>query len=139
MLDLGKLIMEARKASKMVDYAVYQEIKNEKMRFQTQKNAKPYTESEEIKLIVKILKQHQETYESAQLLGRPEIEEAESKFIEVVKSLLPKEPTEEELKETIAQYPKDINMGKMISEISDKYPTLPKSLLASLVARHLGK
>ena len=53
MINIDKLILDARKINNKDELKAFQDLKSEIMLFKTAKNAKPYTETVELDLIQK--------------------------------------------------------------------------------------
>ena len=61
MIDINKKIMEAMKARDKVASETYKLLKAKILEFKTAKNAKEYTDAEEIKLIQKMIQERQDS------------------------------------------------------------------------------
>ncbi len=104
------------------------------------------SETDEVKLLQKLVKQRKDSLEIFQQQNRPELAQKEQEEIEVIEAFLPKQLSEEELKEALqkiiaatgASSPADMGkvMGVATKELSGKadgkaISTMVKTLLSS--------
>ena len=104
------------------------------------------SEADEVKLLQKLVKQRKDSLEIFQQQNRPELAQKEQEEIEVIEAFLPKQLSEEELKEALqkiiaatgASSPADMGkvMGVATKELSGKadgkaISTMVKTLLSS--------
>ena len=93
------MIMEATKNKETVRASVYKLIKNEFLKFKTAKNAKPLDEAAEIGILLKMVKQREESISQYKAGNRLDLANAEQAEIDIIKEMLPKIPTKEDVQE----------------------------------------
>lgn len=123
MLDVNNLIMGAMKAHDKVASETYKLLKAKILEFKTAKNAKEYTEAEEIKLIQKMIQERQDSITIYLENGRNNLADDEYAQVKVLQDLLPKLPTEDDIKKYLNEhYPNGVekkSMGIVIKEIKE--------------------
>lgn len=123
MININSKIMEAMKAHDKVASETYKMLKAKILEFKTAKNAKEYTDAEEINLIKKMIEERKNTAQIYSDNNRPELAEAELAQANVLQALLPALPTEDDIKEYLNEhYPSGIEkkqMGLVIKEIKE--------------------
>jgi uncharacterized protein YqeY len=123
MLDVNNLIMCAMKAHDKVASETYKLLKAKILEFKTAKNAKEYNDAEEINLINKMISDRKNTAEIYNQNNRKDLADAELAQADVLQKLLPKLPTEEDIKEYLNEYyPNGIekkSMGIVIKEVKN--------------------
>lgn len=123
MIDINKLIMDAMKSRDKVASETYKLLKAKILEFKTAKNAKEYNEQEEINIIRKMIDERNDSASIYSSNNRPELAEQELKQAEVLNNLLPKLPTEKDIKDYLKNnYPDGIekkNMGNVIKEVKN--------------------
>ena len=143
MVDVNAKIMEAMKAHDKVASETYKLLKAKILEFKTAKNAKEYTEAEEINLIKKMIEERKNTAQIYRDNNRPELAEAEMAQVEILETLMPKLPTKEDVELYLQNnYPEGIDkksMGVVIKEIKEKLLGVDGKLVASCVASILTR
>ena len=123
MIEINAKIMEAMKAKNKVASETYKLLKAKILEFKTAKNAKEYTDAEEINLIKKMIEERKNTAQIYIDNKRPELAEAEMAQAAVLQELLPALPTEEDVMKYLNdKYPTGIekkSMGLVIKEIKE--------------------
>lgn len=123
MLDINNLIMCAMKAHDKVASETYKLLKAKILEFKTAKNAKEYNDAEEINLINKMISDRKNTAEIYNQNNRKDLADAELAQADVLQKLLPKLPTEEDIKEYLNEYyPNGVekkSMGIVIKEVKN--------------------
>lgn len=123
MLDVNNLIMGAMKAHDKVASETYKLLKAKILEFKTAKNAKEYTEAEEIKLIQKMIQERQDSITIYLENGRNNLADDEYAQVKVLQDLLPKLPTEDDIKKYLNEhYPNGVekkSMGIVIKEVKE--------------------
>lgn len=121
MIDINKKIMEAMKAHDKVASETYKLLKAKILEFKTAKNAKEYTEAEEINLIRKMIDDRMNSAEIYKNNNRQDLANDELSQAAVLQDLLPALPTLEDIETYLAyNYPKGVEkkqMGLVIKEI----------------------
>ena len=143
MVDVNAKIMEAMKAHDKVASETYKLLKAKILEFKTAKNAKEYTEAEEINLIKKMIEERKNTAQIYRDNNRPELAEAEMAQVEILETLMPKLPTKEDVELYLQNnYPEGIDkksMGVVIKEIKEKLLGVDGKLAANCVASILTR
>jgi len=110
MIEINKLIMDAMKSHDKVASETYKLIKAKILEFKTAKNAKEYDDQAEIQLLSKMIKERQDSAEVYSSNRRQDLADAELAQAKVIESLLPKEATEEDIKNWLTtHYPDGID------------------------------
>ena len=137
MININAKIMEAMKAKNKVASETYKLLKAKILEFKTAKNAKEYTDAEEINLIKKMIEERKNTAQIYSDNNRPELAEAELAQADVLQALLPALPTEDDIKEYLNEYyPHGIekkSMGLVIKEIKEALVGADGKLVAECV------
>ena len=135
--NIDKMIMEAVKTKESVKASVYRLIKNEFLKYATAKNAKPLDETTEISILQKMVKQREESIEAYKKAGREDLIVAEIAEMNVIKELLPKVASKEDVNLYLDfWYGKGIekkDMGKVIKEIKEKFVGVDGKMVSDCV------
>ncbi len=154
MINIDELIKKALKEGNKVELKVYRNIKSEIMNFKTQKNAPEYTEAVEISIFNKYCKKLEESCQQFFQAERHDLVAECAEEIEIVKRLLPKPVTEEELSEWIMNTAMDRNwvgtddvstrimipkkeMGNLIKQVKSAFPTADGKIISEIVKANL--
>lgn len=137
MVDINKLIMESMKSGNKVASETYKLLKAKILEFKTAKNAKEYTDAEEINLIKKMIEERKNTAEIYTQNNRSELAKAELDQAEVLEALMPEVPTEKDITEYLEQYyPQGVekkSMGLVIKEVKEALIGVDGKLVADCV------
>ena len=137
MIDINKKIMEAMKAHDKVASETYKLLKAKILEFKTAKNAKEYTDAEEIKLIQKMIQERQDSICIYLEANRGELADAEWAQVHVLEDLLPALPTKEDVVAYLNEhYPNGIEkkqMGLVIKEIKEALIGVDGKMVADYV------
>ena len=137
-------ILEFTKSRNEVSLSVWKDIKNEFLKFKTGKDTadKELTDEIEFKLISKLAAQRRDSEEQFAAGGRADLALKEHAELEVLESLLPKEPTEAELKASVKAAVDELiamngqvsmrDMKAVYSMVRQKYPTASGGVVANL-------
>ena len=137
-------ILEFTKSRNEISLGVWKDIKNEFLRFKTGKDTagKELTDEVEFKLISKLAAQRKDSEMQFAEAGRADLAFRERAEFEVLESLLPKEPTEAELKDSVKAAVDEIiamngqvsmrDMKAVYSMVRQKYPTASGGVVANL-------
>ena len=145
--ELNSLIMRAMKEHNTSRTETLRAIKTAFMNWQTSKEhaGQELTETDEIQIIKKLVKQREESVEQYMAAGREELANEEQKQIMVLKEFLPAEATEEDIVRAFLQVknanelePIKKNMGVFVKEIKKILPTADGKLVAMTVQKHLS-
>ena len=123
MIDINAKIMEAMKAHDKVASETYKMLKAKILEFKTAKNAKEYTDAEEIVLIRKMIDDRMNSANIYKTNNRQDLADVELAQSDVLQELLPALPTEDDIIEYLNEhYPEGIEkkqMGLVIKEIKE--------------------
>lgn len=137
MININAKIMEAMKAKNKVASETYKLLKAKILEFKTAKNAKEYTDAEEINLIKKMIEERKNTAKIYYDNNRNELAEAELAQANVLQDLMPALPTKEDVEQYINEYyPHGIekkSMGLVIKEIKEVLIGVDGKLVADAV------
>lgn len=137
MININAKIMEAMKAKNKVASETYKLLKAKILEFKTAKNAKEYTDAEEINLIKKMIEERKNTAKIYSDNNRNELAEAELAQANVLQDLMPALPTKEDAEQYINEYyPHGIekkSMGLVIKEIKEALIGVDGKLVADAV------
>ena len=141
MLDLNECIKIAMKAKNSVALYCYKEIKTEKMKWETAKNAKPYDDTAEIKILKKLASEHEDSMNAYLAVDRDDIASEECDRLNFINSLIPAGPTEEEIDnfvgELIPSLDGEMKMGNIIKMVKSEFPTADGKLIAKIVKQYI--
>ena len=114
----------------------YRAVKTAFMEYKTAKNAKPLDEAAEINIIRKMISAREDAIQQFEAAGRLELVKAEAEEIVYLKSMLPPEVSEEEIRvyaESVITEKGIQNMGKYIKVLKEKFPTTDGKLISTIV------
>lgn len=138
MINIDELIKKAMHEKDMELLSVLKMVKSEFLKKQTEagRKQKELTDEEQVKVLMKMASQHEESISQFIDGGRPELADAEKKELEIISGFIPKQPTDEELTEYVSgvvtayRLTKDegykISMRDMkpiMDIVKEKYPT----------------
>lgn len=103
MLDVDHNIAKYLKENDAVNLAVWRAIKAEFLNYKTAKAGNVINEQVEVSIIGKMLAQRKDSAEQFRQGGRVDLAEREEAEAAVLGTLIPKEPTDEELENTIKE------------------------------------
>ena len=123
MIDVNKKIMESMKAHDKVASETFKLLKAKILEFKTAKNAREYNDAEEIKLIRKMIDDRFNSAEIYKNNNRQDLANAELAQADILQTLLPALPTEDDIREYLNEhYPNGVekkSMGIVIKEIKE--------------------
>lgn len=108
-----------------------------------EKEGKTLTEADEIKLLLKMKTQRQDSIEQYKTAGRHDLVEAESKELNILEAFIPEQPTDEDIAK-FATYTCDKliaengglsmkDMRQVMSLVQSKYPTASGKIISDVV------
>lgn len=147
MINVDEMIMDAIKSEDSVKLMVARLLKNEISKFKTAKNAKPYTEVEEINLIQKMITQREDSLEQYSKAGRFDLMIDEKNELMLLKTLIPEPVKESEIYDWLSVYcveqgwqpltiPKKF-MGSVIKDAKAEFPTANGKMISEIVKENL--
>ena len=133
---IDKQIASAMKNGEHLKLSVWRSIKNEFLKFKTSGTKEELTDEKEISIIRKMAQQRKDSIEQYIKGGREMLAQAEQQELDVLNSLLPKEPTEEEIDAVIKEFvdsrqtPVSIkDLKSVMATVKMKYPTANGGIL----------
>lgn len=124
--NIDKMIMSSVKDGDKAKAGVYRLLKNEFLKHNTSKGAKPLDDAAEVSIIQKMVKQRQESIKAYQDNGRQELADMEKAEADILSELLPPIPTRDDIEDYIRRnHPDGIqkkDMGNAIREIKESLP-----------------
>ena len=135
----SELLKEAMKAQNVVQREMYKFIKARLQNYMTQPGTPELTESVEIQILNKILKELIDERDNNAKLNKEDRVKELNDQIEVVHKLLPKPATAEEITAAIDEYIKtngtitQKDMGTMMSYLGSKFTNLDRKLANTLI------
>lgn len=127
--EIDKQIAHAMKNGERIKLSVWRAIKNEFVKFKTSGSNVELTEEKELQIINKLVSQRKDSIEQFKQAGRTDLATTEEQELNILTSLLPKEPTEEEIETLINDFvskKESISMRDMkdvMSFVKTTYPT----------------
>ena len=143
-MDIDKLIKEAMLEKNSAKKEAYRAIKAELLLIQTGsggQKARPVTEVDEVKVVRKILNEREEQISMYDANSRKDLADMYREQLVYLRELLPPEITENKIQEAVVTaYPNGFTqkeMGKVIKEIKNIYPTADGKLISEVVKKHI--
>ena len=155
-MDIDKLIKEATLNKNGSAKEAFRAIKTELLKNQTSKNPKPegkiiYTYNGadvvqdiyelDLEIIKRLIKQREESISVYEANSRKDLADIERDQLKYLKILLPPEISADRIQEAImTSYPNGYEqkqMGKVIKEIKNIFPTADGKLISELVKEHI--
>ena len=136
---LDKQIASAMKNGEHIKLIVWRSIKSEFVKFETSSANAELTNEKELQIITKMAQQRKDAINEYIKAGRTELAHTEELELEILSSLLPKEPNEEDIhrviKEFISTCQNTLTMKDMrdvMCAVKSKYPTVNGGLVSKL-------
>ena len=160
-MDIDKLIKEATLEKNSAKKETYRAIKSELLLNNSSKNSKPegketghfkihcndgsefefYTNELDTSIIRKLIKQREESASIYDANSRKDLADMEREQIKYLKELLPPEVSKDRIQEAIlTAFPTGYTqkeMGKVIKEIKQIFPSADGKVIADLVKQHI--
>ena len=143
-MDIDKLIKEAMIEKNSAKKEAYRAIKAELLLIQTGSNGKkprPVDDLDIIKIAKKQIEIKEEQIDMYDANSRKDLADMYREQMKYFKELLPPEISKEQIQEAITTaYPNGYSkkeMGKVIKEIKDIYPTADGKLISDIVREHI--
>lgn len=151
MLDIDKLIKDSMMNKDAAGLRVYRNLKTDIMNFKTQKNAPNYDEAAELKIIQKYSAKMEDAEKQYLEAGREDLVQECREELDILKTLLPKPVTPEEIEHFLWEYgisneiiyeskliiPKK-SMGIVIKLVKEVYPTADGKMVSDIVKKYVG-
>ena len=156
-MDIDKLIKKATLNKNGSAKEAFRAIKTELLKNQTSKNPKPegkivYTYNGadviqdifelDLEIIKKLVKQREESISVYEANSRKDLADIERDQLKYLKELLPPEISADRIQEAVmTSYPNGYEqkeMGKVIKEIKNIFPTADGKLISEIVKKHIN-
>lgn len=144
--NIDKQIASAMKSGDNVRLAVWRSVKTEFVKFQTSGSNTELTDEKELQIITKMVQQRKDSIEQYTKAGRADLAKAEQAELEILSSLLPNEPTEDDIHAVIqglaAGRETSFTMKDMrdvMTAVRAKYPTVNGGLVSNIFKTHYIK
>ena len=144
--NIDKQIASAMKSGDNVRLAVWRSVKTEFVKFQTSGSNAELTDEKELQIITKMVQQRKDSVEQYTKAGRADLAKAEQAELEILSSLLPNEPTEDDIHAVIqglaAGRETSFTMKDMrdvMTAVRAKYPTVNGGLVSNIFKTHYIK
>ena len=150
MLNFDVLIKASMITKDAAGLRVYRNLKTDIMNFKTQKNAPKYDDAEEIKIIKKYYTKIEDAEKQYLEAGRQDLATECREELDILKTLLPKPVTPEEIEHFLWEYgisneiiyeskliiPKK-SMGIVIKLVKETYPTADGKMISDIVKKYV--
>lgn len=120
---INSMIAEAMKNQNKDELNVYRLIKSKFVEFETSKANSVLTESDEIKILKKMISQREESKKIYLSSNRNDLAEKEQKEISIIEKFVPKEANEDDIRNIINSYKNGKEDGYVIS-VKDMKPIM---------------
>jgi uncharacterized protein YqeY len=123
---------------------VWRAVKTEFTKYKTAKAGNELDDAVELNIIQKMVAQRKDAYEQYTAAGRTDLASVEYFEYTFLEDLLPKEPTEDEIREAISEAVKNIetptmkNMKDVMTFVKGKYPTVNGGVVSKLFKEKIG-
>lgn len=129
--EIEKNIANALKSGNQNDLKVWRAIKTEFVKYRTSGSNVDLTDEKELQIITKMVQQRRDSIEQYRKAGRDDLVAIEDSEMSILLSLLPKEPSEEDIFKTIKDFldkksdkPTMKDMKDVMAIVKSKYPTV---------------
>lgn len=136
---IDKQIAKAMKDGNHLQLTVWRAIKTEFVKFQTSGANIELTDDKEMQIITKMVQQRKDSFEQYTKAGRTELAALEENEMKFLSSLLPNDPTDEDIVSTIEEFAKTKETKLTIKDMRDvmtfvktKYPTANGGLVSKI-------
>ena len=138
MVNIDELIKAAMKSKDSVKLRSFKNLKSEIQLFKTAKNAKPYDDVEEIKLISKMCKKLENDILNFSNAGREDLASEYKEELEVLKGLLPEPANESDIMFVLREWARPRGFLIQHKEDTNEYlvPEIPKKEMGNAI-KHL--
>jgi uncharacterized protein YqeY len=150
MLNFDVLIKASMITKDAAGLRVYRNLKTDVMNFKTQKNAPRYDDAEEVKIIRKYYTKMEDAEKQYLEAGRQDLATECREELDILKTLLPKPVTPEEIEHFLWEYgisneiiyeskliiPKK-SMGIVIKLVKETYPTADGKMISDIVKKYV--
>jgi uncharacterized protein YqeY len=127
------------KSGNHTQLTVWRAIKTEFVKFQTSGAGVELTDEKEMQIITKMVQQRKDSFEQYSKAGRTELATIENNEMTFLSSLLPNDPTNDDIVATIEEFVQTKNTKLTIKDMRDvlafvkaKYPTVNGGLVSKI-------
>ena len=145
--EINELIMSAMKAKDMVGTQVYKLIKAEFLKAEKEKDFKGWNEAVEIKILMKMAAQRNDSIDQYNKAGRTDLAEVEKNELNYINRFIPKQPTDEEVKAYTQEIINDMksknmeismkNMKYVLGEVQKKFSMANGKLVSQVLKNNI--
>lgn len=145
--EINELIMSAMKAKDVVGTQVYKLIKAEFLKAEKEKDFKGWNEAAEIKILMKMAAQRNDSIDQYNKAGRTDLAEVEKNELEYINKFIPKQPTDEEVKAYTQEIINDMksknmeismkNMKYILGEVQKKFSMANGKLVSQVLKNNI--
>lgn len=152
MIQIDELIKDAMHQKNRELLNVLKLIKAEFLKKQTEsgRKTKELTEEEQIKILLKMASQREDSITQYKNGGREDLASVEIGELEIIKTFIPKQPTEEELVDYVTEVIKDYlsvkggnlsmkDMKPIMNIVKEKYPTANGKIVSQTLTQVIGQ
>lgn len=137
--EIDRQIASAMKNGEQTRLIVWRSIKTEFVKYQTSGAGVELTDDKELQIITKMVQQRKDSIEQYTKAGRTELAKSEQKELDILQSLLPNDPTNEDIENTINEFlvsktekPTMKDMRDVMSYVKTKYPTVNGGVVSKI-------
>lgn len=145
--EINELIMSAMKAKDVVGTQVYKLIKAEFLKAEKEKDFKGWNEAAEIKILMKMAAQRNDSITQYTKAGRTDLAEVEKNELSYISRFIPKQPTDEEVKAYTQEIINDMksknmeismkNMKYILGEVQKKFSMANGKLVSQVLKNNI--
>lgn len=145
--EINELIMSAMKAKDVVGTQVYKLIKAEFLKAEKEKDFKGWNEAAEIKILMKMAAQRNDSIDQYNKAGRTDLAEVEKNELSYISRFIPKQPTDEEVKAYTQEIINDMksknmeismkNMKYVLGEVQKKFSMANGKLVSQVLKNNI--
>lgn len=145
--EINELIMSAMKAKDVVGTQVYKLIKAEFLKAEKEKDFKGWNEAAEIKILMKMAAQRNDSIDQYNKAGRTDLAEVEKNELMYINKFIPKQPTDEEVKAYTQEIINDMksknmeismkNMKYVLGEVQKKFSMANGKLVSQVLKNNI--
>ena len=149
MIDINKLIAEAMKSREKERLETLKLIKAQFLI--AEKSGEPFNDAVELKILLKMVDQRNESIEQYKKAGREDLVKQEESEIKVIKEFIPEQPTEADIAletERVINELQDINdadwrvsmrdMKAILTKVQEKYPTANGKVVSNVLKNKIN-
>jgi uncharacterized protein YqeY len=136
---IDKQIANTMKNGNHLQLTVWRAIKTEFVKYQTSGAGAELTDDKEMQIITKMVQQRKDSFEQYVSAGRTELATVEENEMKFLASLLPNDPTDEDIVNSIEEFVKTKtekltikDMRDVMAFVKSKYPTVNGGLVSKI-------